>query len=163
MTNISALLPAHWLSVKNIYEQGIATGNATFQTAAPSWQEWDTSHINACRLVAIVNHEVVGWAALSQVSSRCVYAGVAELSLYIRSNARGKGIGNLLLEAIISESEKEGYWTLQSGIFPENIASLHIHQKNGFRIIGFREKVGKMGNNWRDNIILERRSKTVGV
>src|SRR5450432_4705516 len=129
MITISAMLPQHWEAVKKIYEQGIATGNATFQQTAPSWQEWDTSHINTCRLVAIENNEVQGWAALTAVSGRCVYAGVAEVSVYITANARGKSIGSLLLKELIAESEQNGYWTLQAGIFPENKQSISIHQK----------------------------------
>lgn len=157
------MLPQHWDAVKTIYEEGIATGNATFQTAAPSWQEWDNAHVKTCRIIAAENNQVLGWAALSPVSSRCVYAGVAEVSVYVAANARGKNIGSLLLQAVINESEQNDIWTLQSGIFPENHASIAMHEKNGFRIIGYREKIGKMGNVWRDNISLERRSQTVGV
>lgn len=157
------MLPQHWEAVKTIYEEGIATGNATFQTAAPSWQEWDNAHVKTCRLVATENNEVLGWAALTAVSSRCVYAGVAEVSVYVAANARGKNIGSLLLQALINESEQNGIWTLQSGIFPENKASISMHEKNGFRIIGYRERIGKMGNIWRDNISLERRSNKIGI
>lgn len=157
------MLPQHWEAVKTIYEEGIATGNATFQTAAPSWQEWDNAHVKTCRLIATENNEVLGWAALTAVSSRCVYAGVAEVSVYVAANARGKNIGSLLLQALINESEQNGIWTLQSGIFPENKASISMHEKNGFRIIGYRERIGKMGNIWRDNISLERRSNKIGI
>ena len=157
------MLPQHWEAVKTIYEEGIATGNATFQTAAPSWQEWDNAHVKTCRLIATENNEVLGWAALTAVSSRCVYAGVAEVSVYVAANARGKNIGSLLLQALINESEQNGIWTLQSSIFPENKASISMHEKNGFRIIGYREKIGKMGNVWRDNISLERRSNKIGI
>jgi len=163
MAIISPLLPTHWAAVKNIYEQGIATGNATFETTAPTWDNWDKSHLTTCRLVAVEATMVIGWAALSPVSSRCLYGGVAEISVYIATEARGNGIGNLLLQHLIIESEKAGLWTLQSGIFPENTASLHLHQKNGFRIIGYREKIGKMGNSWRNNVLLERRSTIIGL
>lgn len=157
------MLPQHWEAEKTIYEEGIATGNATFQTAAPGWQEWDDAHLKSCRIIATENNEVLGWAALSPVSSRCVYAGVAEVSVYVATNARGKKVGSLLLKELINQSEENGIWTLQSGIFPENKASISIHEKNGFRIIGYRERIGKMGNIWRDNLILERRSNTVGI
>lgn len=157
------MLPQHWEAVKTIYEEGIATGNATFETAAPSWQEWDNAHVKTCRLIATENNKVLGWAALTTVSSRCVYAGVAEVSVYVAANARGKNIGSQLLLALINESELNGIWTLQSGIFPENKASISMHKKNGFRIIGYRERIGKMGNVWRDNISLERRSNKIGI
>ncbi len=157
------MLPQHWEAVKDIYEEGIATGNATFQTEAPSWYDWDNAHVKTCRLIATENNEVLGWAALASVSSRCVYAGVAEVSVYVTANSRGKNIGSLLLQALINESELNGFWTLQSGIFPENKASISIHEKNGFRIIGYRERIGKMGNLWRDNIFLERRSNKIGI
>ena len=157
------MLPQHWEAVKTIYEEGIATGNATFQTAAPSWQEWDNAHIKTCRIIATENNEVLGWAALTPVSSRCVYAGVAEVSVYVAANVRGKNIGSLLLRELINQSEQNDIWTLQSGIFPENVASISMHEKNGFRIIGYREKIGKMGNVWRDNISLERRSSKIGI
>jgi phosphinothricin acetyltransferase len=162
MITITTMLPEHWEEVKTIYEEGIASGNATFQTAAPAWQEWDNAHVKTCRIVATANGEVLGWAALTPVSGRCVYAGVAEVSVYVASMARGKNIGSMLLEELISQSEENGFWTLQSGIFPENKASISIHEKNGFRIIGYREKIGKMGDVWRDNIFLERRSNKVG-
>ena len=157
------MLPQHWEAVKKIYEDGIATGNATFQTAAPTWQEWDNAHIETCRIIATDKNEVLGWAALTAVSSRCVYAGVAEVSIYVAANARGKKIGSLLLQELISQSEQEGIWTLQSGIFPENKASISMHEKYGFRIVGYRERIGKMGNIWRDNISLERRSNKIGI
>lgn len=157
------MLPQHWEAVKTIYEEGIATGNATFQTTAPGWEDWDNTHLKTCRIIATENSEVLGWAALTPVSSRCVYAGVAEVSVYVADRARGKNIGSLLLQALINESEENGIWTLQSGIFPENKASISIHEKNGFRIIGYRERIGKMGNVWRDNIALERRSNKIGT
>jgi len=157
------LLPEHWPSVKAIYEAGLATGNASFQASAPSWEEWDTSHLQHSRLVANNNNQVVAWAALSPVSGRCVYAGVAEVSVYVAPLSRGLGIGEDLLQALIEESEKNGIWTLQAGIFPENIPSIRIHEKTGFRQVGFREKIGQMNGIWRDTILLERRSKTVAL
>src|SRR6478736_498215 len=160
---IQNLEPSHYSSVKRIYEEGIATGNATFQTEAPEWDEWNNSHLQHSRLVAIENGELLGWAALTPVSGRCVYAGVAEVSVYVSANARGKGIGKLLLEKLIEESERNDIWTLQAGAFPENASSLKIHEASGFRKIGLREKIGKMKGIWRDTVLLEKRSKAVGV
>ena len=158
---ISNLLPSNWDSVKSIYEKGIATGNATFQTSAPAWEEWDSSHLGACRIIAKENGSLVGWAALTPVSSRCVYAGVAEVSVYVDPEQSGKGIGLALLKELVALSEVEGIWTLQAGIFPENIGSLRIHEKAGFRTLGIREKIGKQNGVWRDTVLLERRSKTI--
>jgi L-amino acid N-acyltransferase YncA len=201
---ITSLLPEHWPAVKAIYEEGIATGNATFQTEAPSWAHWDKSHLSHSRLIALTHPQttspetfagpgpsssspetfagpgpsssspetfagpgpsspIAGWAALSPVSSRCVYSGVAEVSVYIASSWRGKKIGLSLLEALIRVSERNGIWTLQAGIFPENIPSLAIHAHCGFREIGRRERIGAMNGRWRDTILLERRSSTVGL
>ena len=156
------MLPKHWEAVKKIYEEGIATGNATFQTAAPSWDEWNTSHAAKPRLVAMEADAVLGWAAITPVSGRCVYAGVGEVSVYVSAIARGKGVGKQLLQALIDASETENYWTLQAGIFPENAASLAIHQSCGFRIVGTREKIGKMNGTWRDTVLLEKRSTRTG-
>lgn len=149
--------------VTAIYLQGIATGVATFQIEPTSWEEWDKSHLKDCRIAAFEDGQMTGWVALTAVSNRCVYAGVAEVSLYVAENYRGKGIGKLLLLHLIAASEEIGLWTLQSGIFSENIASIKLHEHCGFRIIGTREKIGKKDGLWRDNIIMERRSKTVGV
>jgi L-amino acid N-acyltransferase YncA len=160
---ISPLLPVHWPAVKTIYEQGIATGQATFQTGAPTWEEWNASHLTHCRLVAIEAGEVIGWAALTPVSGRCVYAGVAEVSVYISPDHRGQGVGQMLLDALITTSEQHNIWTLQAGIFPENQASVHIHEKCGFRLIGYRERIGQHYGIWRDTVLLERRSKKVGA
>ncbi|MEO8173816.1 MAG: N-acetyltransferase family protein [Sediminibacterium sp.] len=160
---IAPLTIDHWAQVKAIYESGIAIGNATFQTTSPGWQEWDDSHIKTSRIVLIDGDAVLGWAALTPVSGRCVYAGVAEISVYVLPLVQGKGFGKQLLEALISQSEQNNTWTLQADIFPENKASLKIHQDTGFRIIGTREKIGKMNNIWRDTILLERRSKIIGV
>jgi L-amino acid N-acyltransferase YncA len=150
-------------AIVEIYLQGIATGHATFQTEAPEWDAWDKSHLSFCRLAAFENDEMLAWAALSPVSSRCVYGGVAEVSIYVASSARGKGIGKILFAQLIKESEENSLWTLQSGIFPENIDSIKLHEDMGFRKIGFREKIGNMKGEWRDNVIMERRSKIVGV
>jgi phosphinothricin acetyltransferase len=149
--------------VKKIYEDGIATGNATFETEAPSWEDWDQKHVKACRLVAESEKGVVGWAALWPASDRCVYGGVAEVSVYVATEAQGAGLGSSLLEKLVSESEAAGFWTLQAGIFPENKSSIRIHEKCGFRVVGTRERLGKMGDTWRDVVMLERRSERVGT
>jgi phosphinothricin acetyltransferase len=163
MIEIKPLEPLHWNEVRRIYEEGLKTGNATFQTSAPEWDEWDKTHIQTGRLVAIENENILGWAALTPVSGRCVYGGVAEISVYVSENARGKGVGKELLKSLIENSEANGFWTLQAGIFPENVASLKIHEATGFRIIGKREKIGQMNGHWRDTILLERRSQTIGI
>jgi phosphinothricin acetyltransferase len=160
---IEIMQPAHWPSVKRIYEEGIATGNATFQTTVPGWKDWDDAHVKNSRLVAIDNGEILGWAALTAVSGRCVYAGVAEVSVYVAATARGKGIGKKLLQALIEASEQNNFWTLQAGIFPENESSIKIHEDCGFRIIGRREKIGQMNGIWRDTLLLERRSTVTGI
>lgn len=160
---IRKLQAEHYPQVAAIYLQGIATRLATFQTEATDWATWDSSHLLIGRIAAFENNDMVGWAALSPVSSRCVYAGVAEVSIYIADNYRGKGIGKALLLNLIEESEAEGLWTLQSGIFAENVSSIKLHEQCGFRMIGYREKIGKKDGIWKDNIILERRSKIVGI
>ena len=160
---INPMQKEHWENVKQIYESGIATGIATFETTAPSWEKWNDGHLEFARLVAIENNEVAGWAALSPVSSRCVYGGLAEVSVYVADNYKGKGIGKLLLQNLIIESESNGIWTLQAGIFTSNIASVKLHEKAGFRVIGYRERIGKLKDTWKDNFILERRSKIVGI
>lgn len=160
---VRALTPQDWPAVRAIYEEGIATGDATFERAAPGWEAWDTSHLERCRLVAEDDHDILGWAALAQVSSRRVYAGVAEVSVYVAEKARGRGVGRLLLEALIAESERSGIWTLEAGIFPENEPSLALHQRCGFRVVGRREKLGQMEGRWRDVVLLERRSPVVGI
>ncbi|HEV3249374.1 MAG TPA: GNAT family N-acetyltransferase [Puia sp.] len=161
--DIKSMLSSHWEKVKKIYEEGIATGNATFETTVPSWEDWDANHVKVPRLVAIENEEIVGWAALTKVSGRCIYAGVGEVSVYVSATQRGKGIGRRLLQSLISESEKNNYWTLQAGIFPENKSSIKIHEDCGFRLIGVREKIGKMNNVWRDTLLMEKRSKIAGI
>jgi len=160
---IENLSPEHWSSVASIYASGIASGNATFQTQVPEWEQWDQSHTADVRLVAIDEEQVIGWAALSPVSSRPVYAGVAEVSVYVSPIMQGKGTGKLLLKHLIERSEQKGFWTLQAGIFPENIASIKIHEELGFRLVGRREKIGKMKDTWRDTVLLERRSTTIGI
>ena len=163
------MLPSDYPSVAHIYMEGIATGNATFQTTAPDWATWDKDHLPYGRLVAELtegaeNGKVVGWAALVPVSGRCVYAGVAELSVYVSEAARGLGIGVALMEKLISESEVNGIWTLQAGLFPENSGSVKLHEKTGFRRIGHRERVGQMADGrWRDTLLFERRSTRIGV
>lgn len=149
--------------VLRIYNEGISTENATFETSAPCWVSWDSSHIQTCRFVATIDGCVVGWAALSPISDRCVYSGVAELSVYIAENARGYGVGSALMKSLIVESEREGFWTLNAGMFPENKASLALHMKFGFRIVGRRERIGQMQGIWRDTLLLERRSPVVGM
>ena len=157
------LKEVHYNAVKAIYMEGIATGNATFQSEAPAWEEWDKAHLPHSRLIAQHNGNIMGWAALSGVSKRDVYAGLAEVSVYVGKDHRGKGLGDILLKELIISSEKNNIWTLQAGIFPENKASLQLHEKNDFRLVGTREKIGKMGNLWRDTVLLERRSKIIGV
>lgn len=148
-------------AVKEIYQQGIDTKNATFETLAPEWEEWDKKFLAEPRFVAEVNGQVVGWAVLSAISSRCVYAGVCEVSVYIHKDYRGLEIGSKLLSYLIEYSEGNNIWTLQAGIFPENTASLKIHSNLGFREVGRRERIGKMDDIWRDTVLLERRSKSL--
>jgi len=153
----------NFYQVAEIYKQGIETGIATFQNEIPDWNSWDKSHLPNCRVAVFEGNEMAGWAALTPVSSRCVYAGVAEVSVYVAAKFRGKKVGEFLLNHLIKESEKAGLWTLQSGIFPDNTGSIKLHEKCGFRRIGYREKIGKKDGIWKDNIIMERRSKVVGV
>lgn len=155
--------PDDWTEVSKIYAEGIDTGFATFETNVPTYKSWDAAHLKTCRFVAESNGKIIGWAALSPVSSRCVYGGVAEVSVYVGQKCRGLGLGELLMNRLISESEMEGIWTLQSGIFPENEGSIKLHKKVGFRYIGKRERVGKLAGEWKDNVLFERRSSTVGI
>jgi len=150
-----------WPGVRAIYDEGIATRNATFITAAPDWPEWDSGHLQTCRIVAGEGGRLLGWAALSPVSSRCVYAGVAEVSVYVAADAQGRGVGRALLSALVAASEAQGLWTLQAGVLPENQASVAIHERCGFRIVGRRERLGKMDGVWRDVLLLERRSSQI--
>jgi len=159
---IDTLRPDEWELVRSIYLEGIATGNATFETDAPDWETWNRNHLSFARIIARSDSDVVGWAALSAVSSRPVYAGVAEVSVYVASAARGMGVGRSLLVALVDEAERNGIWTLQAGIFPENLASLGLHKSCGFREVGRRERLGVLRGVWRDVILLERRSLTIG-
>jgi len=160
---IQAMAEKDWPMVREIYAEGISTGNATFESSPPEWSPWDAGHLQAGRLVARSQNQIVGWAALSPVSSRCVYAGVAEVSVYVGQQFRGLGIGGKLLAALIENSEHAGIWTLQAGIFPENVASVELHKSHGFRVVGTRERLGSMGGRWRDVLLLERRSKVSGI
>lgn len=157
------IAPEDWQAVANIYKLGIDTGIATFETDVPTWSAWNNSHLKVARLAAWLNTKLVGWAALSPVSDRCVYGGVAEVSVYVDPAFSGRNIGQQLMLRLIAESEHEGIWTLQCGIFRENEASIALHKKVGFREIGYREKIGKRDGIWRDNIIMERRSKIIGI
>ena len=161
--SIRPMAPPDWPAVRAVYLQGIATGNATFETEAPQWESWDAAHSAVCRLIAENADAVLGFAALSPVSARGVYAGVAEVSVYVSALARGAGVGGALLRELVRASEAAGFWTLQAGIFPENHASLRLHEKCGFRVLGLRQRVGCLAGRWRDVVLLERRSPTVGV
>jgi phosphinothricin acetyltransferase len=162
--SIREMAAADWDEVRRIYLEGIADGNATFESEAPSWERWDAGHVRPCRLVAVNGERVFGWAAASPASARPAYAGVAEISIYVGRDARGRGVGSALLAALIAASEREGFWTLQAGIFPENEASLALHKEHGFRVIGRRERPGRVKDGrWRDVLLLERRSGRVGL
>jgi len=163
MVEIQQMKPSDWLAVADIYKQGIETGMATFETKVPEWDQWNENHIESCRLIAKIKENTVGWAALSTVSSRCVYGGVAEVSVYVSSQVRGKKIGEYLLRNLIDQSEEQGYWTLQSGIFPENLSSIRLHEKLGFRKIGYKERIGQLDGDWKDNILMEKRSNKKGL
>jgi L-amino acid N-acyltransferase YncA len=156
-----ALAKSDWQDVVAIFEDGIATGDATFETEAPTWEAWDAAH-TGLRLVAERDGGVAGWAALSDYSDRRCYRGVAEVSLYVAAAARGKGVGRALLEALIVRAEADGTWTLQAGIFPENKPSIRLHLGCGFRLVGVRERLGEVGGVWRDVLLLERRSEVIG-
>jgi L-amino acid N-acyltransferase YncA len=169
MVQVMAMSAADWPAVAAIYQEGIDTGSATFETTPQaSWEEWCKARINACSLAARMGDCIVGWAALSPVSSRKVYAGVAEVSIYIQAEMRGKGVGSRLLEELIRISEANGIWTLQAGILSDNQASVALHLRHGFRVVGVREKLGRMEfgpyqGQWRDVLLLERRSKVMGL
>jgi L-amino acid N-acyltransferase YncA len=161
--SIETMRPEDWPAVRAIYLEGIATGNATFALTAPEWEEWDAGHLPAPRMVARSDDgPALGWAALSAVSSRCVYAGVAEVSIYVAESARGRGVGHQLMARLIADSEAAGIWTLQAGIFSENVASIALHLRAGFRKVGTRERLGQMNGRWRDVMLLERRSTLTG-
>jgi len=153
----------HWPAVQEIYRAGIASGNATFETEVPEWEQWDAKHLQFARIVILVDGEVKGWAALSPVSTRSVYRGVAENSVYVAPDAQGLGLGRLLLNRLINESEINGVWTLQNSIFPENVASLNLHRSFGFREVGRRERIAQLDGVWRDTIFMERRSTVAGT
>jgi L-amino acid N-acyltransferase YncA len=160
---IDKMTAEDWDEVRAIYLEGLATKDASFEFEAPSWEEWDKKHHQDCRLVYRAGSRVLGWAALSPTSARWVYRGVAEVSIYITEGTRGEGLGRTLLDALIECAEANGFWTLQAGIFPENVPSVKLHERCGFRLVGRREKVGKHFGVWRDTVILERRSKNVGT
>lgn len=155
------MFESDWEQVRTIYIEGLATGNATFETIAPDWEDWNAGHLPHSRLVARSGDRVFGWAALSPVSKRRVYEGVAEVSVYVGANGRGHGIGNALMSALIRISEQNGIWTLQSSVFPENETSVKLHLRNGFREVGRRERIAQLAGIWRDTIILERRSPII--
>jgi phosphinothricin acetyltransferase len=159
---ICPMLPRHWAAVRAIYLEGISTGNATFETVAPEWEQWDRTHLASCRFVAISQSDVAGWGALSPVSKRAAYAGVSEVSVYVAQQYRAKGVGKQLLRALVAESERQNIWTLQAGIFPENAPSLELHRQAGFRVVGTRERLGCLGGRWRDVVLMERRSRVAG-
>jgi L-amino acid N-acyltransferase YncA len=154
---IRAMQPHDWPAVREIYAQGIATGQATFETAPPSWDDWDANHFVDLRLVAEEDGAVVGWAALSPVSRRPCYAGVAEDSVYVAGEAEGRGIGTALLGRLLTAADAAGFWTIQASIFPENVASVALHERCGFRVVGRRERIGTLDGVWRDTVLFERR------
>ncbi len=160
---IEEMRVADWERVRSIYLEGIKSGNATFETEAPTWERWDATHLSFARLVARAADGIIkGWGALSPVSTRRAYAGVAEVSVYVGGRHRGEGVGRALLDALVGASERHGIWTLQAGIFPENAASLALHRRCGFREVGRRERIAQLGGRWRDTVLLERRSLTIG-
>ena len=157
------MTPDDWTAVARIYRQGIDTRNATFETEVPTWESWDRTHLPTPRLVARRGSEVLGWAALSPVSDRCAYAGVAENSVYVDASARGQGLGRELLGTLVARAESAGIWTVQTGIFPENASSVRVHEACGFRVVGVRRRIGRLEGRWRDVLFMERRSQTVGA
>ncbi len=159
---IGVLEPSHWSEVARIYAEGIATGQATFETEVPTWERWDTAHLAGHRFVALEHEAVLGWAAVVPVSDRCVYGGVVENSFYVSESARGRGAGRLLLEHLVASTEAAGIWTIQTGVFPENEASVHLHRQVGFEVVGRRRRIGRLNGVWRDVLLLERRSDVVG-
>jgi phosphinothricin acetyltransferase len=156
--DVRDLTPRDWPEVSRIYAEGIATGDATFERSVPSWDDWDATHLREHRYVAEAEGGVVGWVALAPASSRCVYAGVAEISAYVDEHARGRGVGTALLERLIEQAERGGIWTLETGVFPENAPSLALLKRFGFREVGVRERIGQMNGVWRDVVFLERRA-----
>jgi L-amino acid N-acyltransferase YncA len=162
MPSIEQMSAADWPAVRDIYAEGIATGQGTFEERPPSWEEWDLDHLRECRLVARRHGRVVAWAALAPVSRRQVYRGVAEVSMYVAAAERDSGVGRALGEALVEASERAGIWTLEGWIFPENRASLALCESFGCRVVGVRERLGRMGERWRDVLLVERRSPVVG-
>lgn len=160
---IEEMRPEHWEQVRAIYLEGIQTGNATLEADAPEWEAWNAGHVPSPRLVACREETILGWAALSPVSGRCVYGGVAEVSIYIGEAYRGQGVGLTLLQHLVRASEAAGFWTLQAGILKENLASRQLHAKSGFREVGYRERLGKLNGAWRDVVLMERRSSLIGI
>ena len=158
---IRELRPEHWPGVARVFEDGIATRNATFETEAPTWEAWDSSHLPEHRVVALRGGDVIGWAAVSPVSDRCCYGGVVENSVYVAESARGQGVGQRLLEELIASTEAAGIWTIEAGMFPENDGSIRLHERVGFEVVGRRKRLGKLDGVWRDVILLERRSESV--
>jgi L-amino acid N-acyltransferase YncA len=158
---LQALRPEDWPAVRAIYQAGIDSGDATFETVVPDWAVWDAAHLPGHRLVARLEGRVVGWTALAPVSDRCAYAGVAEDSVYVAPDAQGRGVGRALLGAVVASAERGGIWTVQTGIFPENQASVRLHQTCGFRVVGVRERLGRLHGRWRDVLFLERRSPSI--
>jgi phosphinothricin acetyltransferase len=161
LAEVAELRPEHWRAVVRIYAEGIATGDATFETEVPKWESWDAARLREHRFVALRDGEVVGWVAASAVSDRCVYAGVVEHSVYVARNVWGQGIGRVLLEALIASTEAAGIWTIQTGIFPENVPSLRLHERVGFELVGRRKRIGKRDGVWRDVLMVERRSAVI--
>jgi phosphinothricin acetyltransferase len=159
---LGVLLPAHWPAVAEIYRQGIETGDATFETEVPTWEAWDAAHLSPHRFVAVAGRNIVGWVAASAVSDRCVYAGVVEHSVYVAAGARRQGVGLALIGQLVRSTEQAGIWTVQTGIFPENQAGVRLHEQAGFKVVGRRERLGRLNGVWRDVLFLERRSKVAG-
>jgi L-amino acid N-acyltransferase YncA len=161
MVSIDEMRADDWPAVREVYVEGIATGQATFEERPPPWEEWDREHLRQCRLVARRDGRVVAWAALAPVSRRPVYRGVAEVSMYVAADERGSGVGRALGQALVEAAERAGIWTLEGWIFPENRASLALCESFGCRVVGVRERLGKMGDGWRDVLLVERRSRVI--
>lgn len=163
MVTVSDMLPTDWPAVRGIYAEGLARGNATFDTEIPEWPAWNAGHLAAPRLVARLGEDVVGWAALGPVSSRTCYRGVAEVSIYVAEAAQRRGVGRRLMETLVAASEEAGVWTLHSSIHADNRTSIALHLRAGFRVVGRRERIARRADGWADTIIMERRSAVVGI